>query len=340
MITRKIQEEFEIKYLSQFASKSKFAKREIEEEKDYFRTSYQRDRDRIIHSKSFRRLKHKTQVYISPEKDHYRTRLTHTLEVAQIARTISRALGLNEDLTEAIALGHDLGHTPFGHMGEDALSVLNPKGFKHYEQSARIVKFLEISKGKPGLNLTMDVVDGIENHTGENRANTLEGKVIKFADRIAYINHDIDDSIRAGILSEENLPNDIRETFGNSPSERINSMVVNVINASMDSNDIQMGKEEYKLMLELRKFMFQEVYFNPIVKADEDKAKEIIERLYLYYLKNIDKLPTEHLKIYRMSDKLQESTKEDIVTDYIAGMTDTFAIHEYKEIFIPKQWHI
>ena len=340
MNTRKIQEEFEIEHLSPFASKSKFAKREIEETKDNFRTSYQRDRDRIIHSKSFRRLKHKTQVYISPEKDHYRTRLTHTLEVAQIARTISRALGLNEDLTEAIALGHDLGHTPFGHMGEDALSLLNPKGFKHYEQSARIVEFLEIRRGSPGLNLTREVVDGIKNHTGDNQASTLEGKVIKFADRIAYINHDIDDSIRAGILSEDDLPKNIREEFGNSPSERINSMVVNVINSSADLNDIKMGKREYELMLELRSFMFNAVYFNPVVKADEDKAKELIERLYSYYLKNFDGLPTEHLQIYRISQKLKDSSKEDIVTDYIAGMTDTFAIQEYKEIFIPKQWHI
>lgn len=340
MNSRVKQEEFEIRYLSKFAAKSKFAVRDIDEEGDYYRTSFQRDRDRIIHSKSFRRLKHKTQVYISPEKDHYRTRLTHTLEVAQIARTISRALELNEDLTEAIALSHDLGHTPFGHMGEDALNSLNPKGFKHFIQSSRIVKYLEIRKQNHGLNLTREVIDGIENHTGENKASTLEGRVIKFADRIAYINHDIDDSIRAGILTEDDLPENIREKLGGSPSERINNMVVNVINESYGKNDILMGDEEYRLMMQLRKFMFQEVYFNPVVKQDEEKAKALIERLYLYFLKNFDKLPNEHLEIYKNNDNLKDSSNEDIVTDYIAGMTDTFAIQEYKNIFIPRQWHI
>lgn len=340
MNTRVKQEEFEIKNLSKYAAKSKFAVRDIDEEADFYRTSFQRDRDRIIHSKSFRRLKHKTQVYISPEKDHYRTRLTHTLEVAQIARTIARALELNEDLTEAIALSHDLGHTPFGHMGEDALNSLNPNGFKHYIQSSRIVKYLEIRKQKHGLNLTREVIDGIVNHTGDNKATTLEGRVIKFADRIAYINHDIDDSIRAGILTEEDLPENIREKLGKSPSERINNMVVNVINESYGKDDILMGDEEYSLMMQLRKFMFQEVYFNPIVKQDEEKAKALIERLYSYYLKNFDKLPNEHLEIYKNNENLKDSSKEDIVTDYIAGMTDTFAIQEYKNIFIPKQWHI
>lgn len=340
MNTRVKQEEFEIKNLSPYAAKSRFAVRESKEERDFYRTSFQRDRDRIIHSKSFRRLKHKTQVYISPEKDHYRTRLTHTLEVAQIARTIARALELNEDLTEAIALSHDLGHTPFGHMREDALNSLNPNGFKHYMQSSRIVKYLEIRKQNHGLNLTREVIDGIENHTGKNKAITLEGQVIKFADRIAYINHDIDDSIRAGILTEEDLPEIIREKLGKSPSERINNMVVNVINESDGKDSILMGDEEYALMMQLRKFMFEEVYFNPIVKQDEEKAKSLIERLYLYYLKNFEKLPIEHLDIYKNNENLKDSSKEDIVTDYIAGMTDTFAIQEYKNIFIPKQWHI
>ena len=340
MNTRVKQEEFEINYLFEYAAKSRFSKRKYTEEEDFFRTSFQRDRDRIIHSKSFRRLKHKTQVYISPEKDHYRTRLTHTLEVAQIARTISRALELNEDLTEAIALSHDLGHTPFGHMGEDALNSLHPKGFKHYMQSSRIVKYLEIRNNKKGLNLTDEVIDGIENHAGDKKAITLEGRVIKFADRIAYINHDIDDSIRAGILTENDLPENIREKFGNSPSERINNMVVNVIEESFGKNDIIMSDEEYKLMMQLRKFMFEEVYFNPIVKQDEEKAKDLIERLYLYFMKHFDKLPKEHLELYKTSEELKSSTKEDIVTDYIAGMTDTFAIQEYKNIFIPKQWHI
>lgn len=340
MNTRILQEDFEIVNLSDYACKSKYAKRDFEENKDYFRTEFQRDRDRVIHSKSFRRLKHKTQVYISPEKDHYRTRLTHTLEVAQIARTISRALKLNEDLTEAIALAHDLGHTPFGHMGEEALNVLNPQGFKHYKQSVRVVQLLEIRKDKRGLNLTREVIDGILNHTGENKASTLEGKVIKFADRIAYINHDIDDSIRAGILTEEDIPIKIRNVLGNSPSERINNMVINVIKSSSGKNEISMSEYEYKLMMELRKFMFSEVYFSPIVKEDEEKAKGLIERLFLYYLKNFDKLPEEHLKIYKNNIHLENSNIQDIVTDYIAGMTDTFAIQEYKRIFIPKQWHI
>ncbi|WP_099203259.1 deoxyguanosinetriphosphate triphosphohydrolase [Miniphocaeibacter massiliensis] len=334
------QERYEREYLSVYSSKSYDAKREILEENDNIRTSYQRDRDRIIHSKSFRRLKHKTQVYISPEKDHYRTRLTHTLEVAQIARTIARALKLNEDLTEAIALGHDLGHTPFGHIGEDALNNLNPKGFKHYNHSVRVVQLLEVTKSGKGLNLTLDVIDGIKNHTGKSTSNTLEGNIIKFADRIAYINHDIDDSIRAGILKDEDIPKELSEEFGYNSGDRINSMVIDVIENSYNKNKILMSNKKYEKMLLLRGFMFDRVYLNPIVKSDEKKAHGIIEALYSYYKKNFEELYEGHLKVYKDNDKLMNSTEDDIITDYIAGMTDTFAIHKYMDLFLPKQWSI
>lgn len=340
MYDRIAQEKFEIEKLSKFATKSKFATRNISEESDIMRTSFQRDRDRIIHAKSFRRLKHKTQVYISPEKDHYRTRLTHTLEVMQIARSIARALRLNEDLTEAIALGHDLGHTPFGHMGEKFLNSLNPKGFKHNLHSVRVVELLENNGRKYGLNLTIDVLDGIKKHSGNNQARTLEGSIIKFADRIAYINHDIDDSIRAGILKEEDIPEDLLNEFGNNHRLRINSMVTDLIKNSDGKDIIQMSKNKYKKMLELREFMFENVYFNPLVKGDGTKVQGVIEKLYFYYKNNIDKLPKNHLEIYKLNDKLKDSTKDDIVTDYIAGMTDPFAIQKYLDLFVPSQWSI
>ncbi|HHX68717.1 MAG: deoxyguanosinetriphosphate triphosphohydrolase [Miniphocaeibacter sp.] len=340
MYSRKDQENFEDRFLSEFAAKSKFATRKRFEEQDFLRTSYQRDRDRIIHSKSFRRLKHKTQVYISPEKDHYRTRLTHTLEVAQIARTIARALRLNEDLTEAIALGHDLGHTPFGHMGEEVLNELNPFGFKHYLHSVRVVDLLENSKERSGLNLTEEVLDGIANHTGNNIAKTMEGKIIKFADRIAYINHDIDDSIRAGILSETDIPKDISKSLGTSSSIRINTLVNDVIKNSYLKNNIEMSSNKAKMMNELRKFMFERVYYNPKVKNDEVKAKGIIENLYSYYKKYFNKLPKAHVDFYKNNEILKNSSKDEIITDYIAGMTDTFAIHKYMDLFVPKQWTI
>ncbi|MDL2310923.1 deoxyguanosinetriphosphate triphosphohydrolase [Peptostreptococcaceae bacterium OttesenSCG-928-C18] len=334
------QEKYEREYLSVFSAKSYKATREVEEESDEIRTPYQRDRDRIIHSKSFRRLKHKTQVYISPEKDHYRTRLTHTLEVAQIARTIARALNLNEDLTEAIALGHDLGHTPFGHIGEDALNSLNPNGFKHYDHSVRVVQLLEVSKSGNGLNLTHDVIDGIKNHTGKNKSKTLEGNIIKFADRIAYINHDIDDSIRAGILKLEDIPKEFSEEFGFNSGDRINSMVIDVIENSLNKNTIMMSEEKYNKMLSLREFMFKRVYLNPVVKGDEKKAHGIINLLYSYYKDNFEEMFEEHLDLYQNNDKLKNSTKDDVITDYIAGMTDTFAIHKYKDLFLPKKWMI
>ena len=340
MYNREDQELHEIKFLNKYSAKSKYATRRIEEKPDNLRTSYQRDRDRIIHSKSFRRLKHKTQVYISPEKDHYRTRLTHTLEVSQIARTISRALKLNEDLTEAISLGHDIGHTPFGHMGEEALNYLNPRGFKHYLHSVRVVELLESSTTNRGLNLTIDVLNGIGNHTGKNIATTLEGNVIKFADRIAYINHDIDDSIRAGILKTSDIPKIFLEEFGYTSSERINTMVNDLVSNSYNKDSITMSKNKYNYMMEFRKYMFENVYFNPIIKKDEIKARYIIENLYNYYKKDLQRLPNDHLNIYRSNTLLVDSSDDDIVTDYIAGMTDTFVIHQYMDLFIPKQWRI
>lgn len=329
---------FEESFLNKNAFKTNDAKRIFPENNEGIRNSFQVDRDRIIHSKSFRRLMHKTQVYISPEKDHYRTRLTHTLEVSQIARTIARALELNEDLTEAISLGHDLGHTPFGHMGEDVLNELNPNGFQHYNQSVRVVKYLEMKvEGKYGLNLTKQVLDGIANHSKNNKAETLEGRIIKFSDRIAYINHDIDDSIRAGILSERDIPVNLMSLLGKTHGERINTMVMDVIENSYNKDDIIMSSKIYEATMELRSFMFKNVYKSDIVKEDEERVHWIIENLYNYYINNFDEIPNSHKKIYNNSF-LKESKIDDIVTDYIAGMTDVFAKNIYKNIFIPKSW--
>ena len=264
-----------------------------QEEECNVRTCFQRDRDRIIHCLSFRRLKHKTQVFLAPTGDHYRTRLTHTLEVAQIARTIARALHLNEDLTETIALGHDLGHTPFGHAGERALDSLSPCGFKHYEQSVRVVERLE--KNGQGLNLTDEVKNGILCHTKGEDAYTLEGQIIRIADKIAYINHDIDDAVRAGVLNEEDIPLDLRLRLGMSKSERINNMVLNVIENS--ENKILMSDEYWQLFNELHRFMFVAVYKNPVCKSEETKAVAMLEKLYDFYSKNPEKMPEEFLSI-------------------------------------------
>ncbi|WP_138159272.1 deoxyguanosinetriphosphate triphosphohydrolase [Peptoniphilus catoniae] len=308
--------------------------RQIAEEKCELRTDFQRDRDRILHSKAFRRLKHKTQVFISPGKDHFRTRLTHTLEVSQIARTIARALELNEDLIEAMSLGHDLGHTPFGHSGEYILNKLNPKGFKHYEQSIRVVDFLSSRGDKVGLNLTYEVRDGILNHSGSNEASTLEGKILKYADRIAYINHDIDDATSAGIIREEDLPSDLVEILGDSHSKRINTMIRSLVNKSYHKDYIKMEPEIEKATLQLRKFMFENVYLNKVVKSENEKIEHLITTLFNYYKKDISRIPKENLKIY---DKI-EHTEEDIICDYIAGMTDIFAVKLYEDLFIPVGW--
>lgn len=310
--------------------------RKKEEEKCNLRTDFQRDRDRIIHSKSFRRLKHKTQVFISPEGDHFRTRLTHTLEVSQIGRTIARALRLNEDLVEAIALGHDLGHTPFGHSGEAVLNELKSTGFIHGEQSLKVVDFLERSDKRIGLNLTEEVRDGILNHSGSGKAKTLEGKIIKFADRIAYINHDIDDAIRAGIISEASLPKELTNVLGNTSSQRINKMINALVENSYGKPIVEMEEEVYQATMELRQYMFKNVYMDPVVKSEEIKIKRLLTELYNFYMEDLSRIPENHLSLY--DDR--NYSDEDIVSDYIAGMTDTYAKKQLKNIFIPKGWSI
>lgn len=335
MNTRIQQEEWEKDKLSKFACLAVNTRgRAIDEEKCNIRTDFQRDRDRIIHSKSFRRLKHKTQVFIAPEGDHFRTRLTHTLEVAQIGRTLARALRLNEDLIEAIALGHDLGHTPFGHTGERILEQLHPNGFKHNEQSIRVVDFLEHKENRIGLNLTYEVREGILNHSGENRSETLEGQILKFADRIAYINHDIDDAIRAKIIKESDLPLDSISVLGSTHGDRINTMIVDIINNSFDKDSISMSEQVGDMTNKLRNFMFEHVYLNKKAKTEEEKTEYVISELYKYYLKNMDKLPAEHVNIYNYV----EACKEDIICDYIAGMTDRYVVNLFTKIFLPKPW--
>lgn len=292
------------------------------------RTCFQRDRDRIIHSKAFRRLKHKTQVFLSPELDHYRTRLTHTLEVAQIARTISRALALNEDLTEAIALAHDLGHTPFGHAGERALDDCSEIGFRHYEQSVRVIDILE--KGGKGLNLTNEVRNGVLRHTCGEEADTLEGRIVRLSDRIAYINHDISDAIRAGILCENDIPKEITDVLGHTKSARINTMVNSCISNGTDS--IGMEAEVNENADKLLKFLYERVYLNPVAKGEEIKVDDMIKRMFYYYTTNSDKLPSEYDYI-REKDGVERAT-----LDYIAGMTDRYAVLLFSEMYIPKSW--
>ncbi|NLL04696.1 MAG: deoxyguanosinetriphosphate triphosphohydrolase [Clostridiaceae bacterium] len=331
MLIREELEEFEKKTLSPFAQLSSQSRgREIEEKECDLRTKFQRDKDRIVYSKAFRRLKHKTQVFISPEGDHYRTRLTHTLEVTQIARTIARSLRLNEDLTEAIALGHDLGHTPFGHTGEMVLNSICPLGFKHNEQSLRVVEVLERDKG---LNLTWEVRDGIRNHTGDVSPGTLEGKIIRFADRIAYINHDIDDAIRGGIIRNEDLPKECLKVLGYSSSERINTMIVNIVEQSKGINDIRMSPQIQKAMNELREYMFQYVYIGSKAKKEEIKAQNIVRQLYSYLKDSVEVLPKEAERL------LDKDGFDRVVCDYIAGMTDRYAVKKFREIFIPESWN-
>ena len=294
------------------------------------RTDFQRDRDRIIHSKSFRRLMRKTQVFLSPVDEHYRTRMTHTLEVTQIARIIARSLRLNEDLCEAAALGHDLGHTPFGHAGEEVMRKCYSPDFAHYKQSLRVVEHLE-NDGE-GLNLTKEVRDGIVNHTGKCMASTLEGVIIKYADRVAYINHDIDDACRAGILSPSDIPERILKVLGNTHSKRINTLVSDIIKESTDKNEIRMSEEIGGAMMELRDFLFERVYFNPEAKSEDNKAMELLSRLYDYFVKRPEKMPG----IYYKNTKTEPV--ERCVCDYISGMTDRYAIDLYKELFIPNVW--
>jgi dGTPase len=303
------------------------------EEQCDIRPVFQRDRDRIIHCKAFRRLKDKTQVFLTPEGDHYRTRLTHTLEVAQTARTIAKALRMNEELAEAIALGHDLGHTPFGHAGERALNRVCPLGFAHDEQSVRTVDYLE-KKGK-GLNLTMEVRDGILNHQTKGNPHTLEGKIVRLSDKIAYIHHDMDDAVRGGILKESDVPKEIVDVIGSNTGERLNHLIHDIVTASLGKNDILMSQPVGEAMTKLRAFMFERVYENPEAKSEESKAEVLMETLYTHYMKNVDDLPTEFLNFIS-----EGQPKERVVCDYVGAMTDRFAIAKYEEIYIPKTWHI
>lgn len=293
------------------------------------RTPYQRDRDKVIHCKAFRRLKHKTQVFLSPEGDHYRTRLTHTLEVSQIARTIARALRLNEDLTEAVALGHDLGHTPFGHAGERALNRLMPNGFRHYEQSVRVVERLE-NDGR-GLNLTFEVRDGIRCHTTGQEARTMEGRIIRWADKIAYMNHDIDDAIRAGVIRESDIPRDITAVLGDTKNRRITTMVTSLIRNS-PAGVVGMDADVLEAYDALHEFMYEAVYLNDYAKREEKKVPHLIESLFGYYVRHPDRLPES------MREIAEADGKEQAACDYIAGMTDRFAVDLYSNLFIPKAW--
>ncbi|MGI6151918.1 MAG: deoxyguanosinetriphosphate triphosphohydrolase [Christensenellales bacterium] len=331
MNTRQQMEDLERRMLSPYAAKSADSLgRDRPLEPCVLRTDFQRDRDRIIHCKSFRRLKYKTQVFLSPEGDHYRTRLTHTLEVAQIARTISRALRLNEDLTEAIALGHDLGHTPFGHIGESVLDRVLPNGFRHNVQSVRVVEKLE--NGGEGLNLTKEVRDGILNHTKDGKPGTLEGRVVSYADRIAYINHDIDDAIRAGVLSPGDLPKDCLWVLGDSHGKRINNMILDIVRESAGKDYVRMSPAFEENMAKLRAFMFERVYTDSTAKAEEGKAKGLIEKLYEYFLDHVEDLPWEFVR------NLEQEGREIVAADYIACMTDRFAVRTYQDLFVPKSW--
>ncbi|MDF2845974.1 MAG: Deoxyguanosinetriphosphate triphosphohydrolase-like protein [Herbinix sp.] len=298
------------------------------------RPIYQRDRDRVLHSKSFRRLKHKTQVFLAPEGDHYRTRLTHTLEVSQIARTIARALRLNEDLTEAIALAHDLGHTPFGHAGERALNRICPEGFEHHLQSIRVVELLE-NHGK-GLNLTKEVRDGIRNHQTQGKPSTLEGKIVRLCDKIAYINHDIDDAVRGKIMTEEEIPKEYTDVLGHSLGERLNTLTHDIIKNSEGQNDITMSSQIETAMKQLRTYMFQSVYMNKKAKSQEQQAEQLLEQLFEYYIKHLERLPEE----YRNRMEQQNEPAYRAVCDYIAGMTDRYAVTKFKEIMIPSAWGV
>ena len=321
--------------LSPFASHSTDTRgRDRPEEECDVRTAYQRDRDRILHCKAFRRMKDKTQVFLAPQGDHYRTRLTHTLEVSQIARTIARALRLNEDLVEAIALGHDLGHTPFGHSGEKALEQVHPGGFAHYKQSVRVVEILE--KNGNGLNLTWEVRDGMKNHRTSGKPSTLEGQVVRFSDKIAYIHHDMDDAQRAGIITEDDIPVTMRTFLGYTTRERLNTFVHNIIENSLDKDSISMSPDVYEAMMELRSLMFRNVYENPVAKKEEERAMKMLTELYEYYTDHPEAMPGE----YRELAKCRGVPKEQAVCDYISGMTDQYSMKKFRELYIPKCWEV
>lgn len=335
MNTRQKLEIREHEILSPYAAFSDMSLgRDYDEKQCDIRPIYQRDRDRILHSKAFRRLKHKTQVFLAPEGDHYRTRLTHTLEVSQIARTIAKALRLNEELTEAIALGHDLGHTPFGHAGERALDDVCPGGFKHYLQSIRVVELLE-NHGK-GLNLSKEVRDGIRNHQMSTTPFTLEGRVVRISDKIAYIHHDTDDAIRAGIIREDDIPREYKDVLGDSLGTRLNTLIYDIINNSEGKNDIIMSPEIENAMAGLREYMFSSVYTNKKAKSQEEQAARLLKQLFEYYQENLEQLPIEYyVRIKELNDPPYQ-----VVCDYIAGMTDRYAVAKFKELMIPLAWSV
>ena len=318
--------------LASFADQTKGRPRPEPDREEDVRTCYQRDIDRIVHSKAFRRLMHKTQVFLQPEGDHYRTRMTHTLEVARIASTITRALGLNEDLAEAIAMGHDLGHTPFGHAGEVALTKCLGKPFRHNEQSLRVVDVLE--KDGQGLNLTYEVRNGILCHTGDPWPETLEGQIVRRSDQIAYVNHDIDDAIRAGILTNDDIPAEITDILGHDHSTRINTLVTDIIRVSREAGAICLSPDVEKALKDLRSFMFENVYRNPVAKGEESKAKDMLCRLFDHYITHPEALPED------FQPQLSFDGMERTVCDYIAGMTDNYAVDKFTEIFIPSGWTV
>ena len=326
------QEHRRLNPLAAFSDRSSGRPLPEEARADDVRTCYQRDIDRVVHSKAFRRLMHKTQVFLRPEGDHYRTRMTHTLEVSRIAGTITRALGLNEDLAEAIAMGHDLGHTPFGHAGEAVLSQCLGKPFRHNEQSLRVVDVLE-NDGR-GLNLSNEVRMGIIGHTGSYDPGTLEGRVVRRSDQIAYVNHDIDDAIRAGILRNEDIPKSISSVLGESHRERINTLVCDMIHTSREAGEICMTPQTDQALRDLREFMFERVYRNPVAKGEETKAKDMLQRLYAYYVENPNAMPED------FQPQLSFDGMERTVCDYIAGMTDNYAVFKYTELFSPSGWQV
>ena len=326
------QEHRRLNPLAAFSDRSAGRPVPYEPKENDVRTCYQRDGDRIVHSKAFRRLMHKTQVFLRPEGDHYRTRMTHTLEVSRIGRTITRALALNEDLTEAIALGHDLGHTPFGHAGESALTDCLGKPFCHNEQSLRVVDVLE--NDGAGLNLTHEVRMGILGHTGPHIPKTLEGRVVRWADRIAYVNHDIDDAVRAGILSLDDIPKSVCDVLGRTHSERIDMLVCDMIVTSREAGDVVLSPAVEKALQELRAFMFEHVYRNPVAKGEESKAKDMIKRLYEHYYRNPNELPED------FQPQMSFEGLERTVCDYIAGMTDNYAVDKFTKIFTPMGWRV
>lgn len=332
---RESMEQRELELLSPYAAHSVHSRgRERKEEECDIRTVYQRDRDRILHCKAFRRMKDKTQVFLAPQGDHYRNRMTHTLEVSQIARTIAKALRLNEDLVEAIALGHDLGHTPFGHAGERALNDVHPDGFAHYRQSIRVVEVLE--KNGEGLNLTWETRNGILNHRTSGKPQTLEGQVVRFSDKIAYIHHDMDDAQRAEIITEDDIPITLRILLGYTTRERLNTFVHDIIENSLGKDSIQMSGEIQEALMDLRRIMFRNVYENPIAKKEEQKAINMLTELYEYYIEHPEAMSREYRELYTNKGV----GKAQAVCDYLSGMTDQYSMDKFREIYIPKAWEV